>query len=62
MTKDCSRKPSNDSTTQLDGEFSCSRQVPPCFFGHGTESYFVAKFIHGKLPDGVGNLSVKSAR
>lgn len=58
MTKNRSRKPSNDSTTQLDGEFSCSRKFPPCFLGHGTESDFVAKFIHGKLPDSIGNLSV----
>lgn len=61
MAKDCSRKPSNDSATQLEGEFSCSRQVPPCFLGHGAESDFVAKFIHGKLPDSIRNLSVKGA-
>ena len=59
MAKDCSRKTSDDSAAQLDGEFSCSRQVLPCFLRHGAESSFVTKFVHRKLPNSVRNLSVK---
>lgn len=59
MAKNCSRKTSNDSAPQLDGKFRCSRQVFPCFLRHSTESDFMAKFIHGELPDSVRNLSTK---
>ena len=60
MAKDCSRKASNNSATQLDGELRGTRQILLCFLGHGAEGDFVAKLVHGKLPNGVGNLSAKN--
>lgn len=59
MAKDRSRKPSNDSPAELNGELGCSRRIPPCFLGHGAEGDFVTKLIHGKLPNGIWNLSTE---